>query len=238
MPKHHSAQSLNSKSKTAGRGFSNPDPRLGVYAETLLSPTDDVLTAVLERCRAANLPAMEMHPMDGQHLEVLVRATNAGKVVEVGTLGGYSGVCIARALPAHGKLFTCEINARHAAIARENFRAAGVDSKVEVLVGPAEQTLSQLSAQGPFDLVFIDADKMGYPNYARWAEEHLRVGGTLVADNTFAWGLVLQEKIDNPDHALPANAMRAFNLHVGKSPRFVTTLFPTGEGLLVAVKIA
>lgn len=221
----------------SGKAFANPDPRLGAYAEKLLAPVDDVLSSALQRCRAASLPAIEVNPMDGRHLEVLVRATNARTVVEVGTLGGYSGICIARALPDDGRLFTCELNPRHAAVARENFRAAGVDAKVELLVGPAAETLGSLAEKGPFDLVFIDADKLGYPAYALWAQEHLRVGGTLVADNTFAWGLVLQEKIDIPDHALAAKAMRAFNEAIGRNPRFRTTLFPTGEGLLVAVKI-
>ncbi len=221
----------------SGKAFGNPDPRLGVYAEHLLEPIDPLLSAALERCRAASLPAIEVNPMDGRHLEVLVRATNARNVVEIGTLGGYSGLCIARAMPPDGRLFTCESNPRHASIARENFRAAGFENRIEILVGQASQTLPTLVEKGPFDLVFIDADKLGYPHYAKWAEENLRVGGTLVADNTFAWGLVLQEKIDNPDHALAANAMRQFNERVGKSPRFRSTLFPTGEGLLVAVKV-
>ena len=222
---------------TGPKSFCNADPRLGTYAIDVFSPLDPILQEARARTLGASLPDIQVDPMDGLHLEVLVRACGARKVVEIGTLGGYSGICIARALPEDGRLYTCEISQRHAAVARQNFEAAGVADKVEILVGPASSTLPELAAQGPFDLVFVDAEKTGYPFYARWAESHLRVGGTLVADNAFAWGLVLQKRIENPDHALAAEAMREFNAYVAASPRFRATIFPTGEGLVVAVKV-
>jgi len=222
---------------TTSKSFGNADPRLGTYAMNIFSPVDAVLQEARARALNASLPDIQVNPMDGRHLEVLVRACGARKVVEIGTLGGYSGICIARALPKDGRLYTCEISERHAVIARQNFDAAGVSELVDILVGPASGTLPNLAPHGPFDLVFVDAEKAGYPFYARWAEENLRVGGTLVADNAFAWGLVLQERIENPDHASAAKAMREFNAYVAKSPRFRATILPTGEGLVVAVKI-
>jgi caffeoyl-CoA O-methyltransferase len=224
---------------SCSKSFANPDPRLGFYATGLLAPEDAELAQARERAAAASLPRMEMNPLDARHLEVLVRVSGARKVVEIGTLGGYSGLCIARALPPGGRLHTCEIDARRAAVARETFVRAGLTEVVEIHEGPAHASLAQLveRGEGPFDLVFVDADKTRYPEYLAWAEEHLRVGGTLVADNVFAWGLVLQERIENPDHALVAKAMRAFNTHLASSPRWRATFLPTGEGLAVAVKV-
>ena len=125
--------------------------------------------------------------MDGLHLELLARAAGARRAVEIGTLGGYSGVCLLRGMP-DGRLDTFELEPRNAAVARESFEKAGVAGRARIHVGPAVDKLREIEADGPFDLVFIDADKTGYPAYLTWAEEHLRVGGIVLLDNAFGWG--------------------------------------------------
>lgn len=222
---------------TESKSYAVTDPRLHAYARSVFPPLDPILEAARARCRAASLPPIDVEPMDGLHLEILARATGATQVVEIGTLGGVSGISLARALPQGGILHTCEIHEKHASVARANFEAAGVADKVVVHVGPATATLEALAAEGPFDFVFLDADKGSYPAYARWAAENLRMGGVLVADNTFAWGLVIQDRIENPDHARAVRAMREFNAWVAGCGRFRATVLPTGEGLTVAVKV-
>lgn len=168
--------------------------------------------------------------MDGLHLEVLACAIQARRAVEFGTLGGYSGVCLLRGMGNEGRLYTLEIDPDHAAVAAEAFRLAGVESQAEILTGPAIENAPKLEPNGPFDLVFIDADKENYVTYLNWAAEHLRVGGMVIADNTFAWGQVLE-----PESATGAE-LRAFNVEMASGGRFRSTIFPTGEGLTVGIK--
>ena len=143
-----------------------------------------MLREIRERTVAAGLPAIAVGKMDGLHLELLARAANARRAVEIGTLGGYSGVCLLRGMP-DGRLDTFELEPKNAEVARESFTRAGVVDRVRIHVGPAAEKLRDIEGDGPFDLVFIDADKTGYPTYLTWAEEHLRVGGVVLLDNTF-----------------------------------------------------
>jgi len=221
---------------SSGKTYANTDLRIADYVESLFLPVDTILEAAKQRCRDASLPDISVNDMDGLHVEILALAAGAKKAVEIGTLGGISGIRIARALGEGGVLHTCELHERHAAVARANFEAAGLNDRIKLHVGPALASLETLSAEGPFDFIFVDADKTGYPAYAQWAASNLRVGGTLVADNTFAWGLVLQERIDNPDMAAAAKAIRTFNSYITSHPDFRATQLPTGEGLTVAVR--
>src|SRR5262249_52086334 len=155
------------------------------YVEELLEPEDAILREIRDRSAQEGLPRIAVGPFDGRHLEVLARMAGARRIVEIGTLGGYSGVCLARALPPGGKLDTFEYEPKHARVAEESFRRAGVADRVRIHVGPAIDRLPEIEPEGPFDLVFIDADKGGYPAYLAWATRNLRVGGTVVADNVF-----------------------------------------------------
>ena len=222
--------------------FGNGDERLGNYCSEVFRPVHPILQKVLDNCAAQSLPKINVNEMDGRHLEFFVKIATGSPgsknlIVEIGTLGGYSAICMALALPPEGKLISLELNQRNARIARENISMAGLDDKIEVRVGNAAETLKTLTEYGPFDLIFIDADKAQYPVYGEWAVQNLRKGGVLLADNTFAWGLVLQNNIDNPDMAENVKGIRSYNNFVANEPRLISTLFPTGEGLTASVRI-
>jgi len=215
------------------KGFGATDPRIAPYVETLLEPEDEILREIRARSSAEGLPTIAVGPFDGRHLEVLARMCAARRVIEIGTLGGYSGTCLARALPADGVLHTFELEPRHALVAAESFRRAGVAAKVRIHVGPALEKLRDIEGQGPFDLVFIDADKAGYPGYLAWAEQHLRVGGVVIADNVFRRAAF---PLPN-DPPAAADGIRRFNDSLARSGRFRTTMLPLEDGFAVGVKL-
>lgn len=154
---------------------------------------DAALDAALAASAAAGLPAINVSAAHGKLLHLLARAVGARRILEIGTLGGYSAIWLARALPPGGRLVTLEIDPRHAAVAEANLRAAGVADAVEVLVGPALELLPQLAAKGgpPFDFAFIDADKPSNPEYFDWAVRLARPGAIVVVDNVVRDGAVI-----------------------------------------------
>jgi caffeoyl-CoA O-methyltransferase len=174
--------------------------------------------------------------MDGLHLEVLARAGRVRRAVEIGTLGGYSGVCLLRGMAPDGVLHTFELDPRRAELARAAFALAGVGERARIHVGRAEERLRDIEREGPFDLVFVDADKGGYPAYLAWAEEHLRVGGMLLADNTFGFGHVHDPAWRGED-ASSMEPLRVFSERLARGGRFRATMLPTAEGLSLGVKI-
>jgi predicted O-methyltransferase YrrM len=161
-------------------------------AERLLGP-DPALAAALEANAAGGLPAIDVSAPQGKMLHLLARMLGARRVLEVGTLGGYSTICLARALPAGGKLVTLEIDPHHAEVARGNIARAGVEDRVEIRVGRAIDSLEAMIAagEGPFDLVFIDADKQSNADYVRAALELTRPGSAIVVDNVVREGKVI-----------------------------------------------
>ena len=177
------------------------------YLETVFQPEDQILKEVKDRSEKRGLPAIQVGKMDGLHLEVITRATGAKKAVEIGTLGGYSGICIARGMGQEGKLYTFEYEPTHAEVARESFKKAGVLEQVELWVGPALENLPKINPYGPFDLVFIDADKVSYAHYLKWAAENLKTGGVVLADNTFAWGLIADEDFETVEDEAAVKAL-------------------------------
>jgi caffeoyl-CoA O-methyltransferase len=214
------------------KGFGQADPALARWAERTFAPEDDVLADIRTRAAAAGLPAIAVGRMDGLHLEVVARAAGAKKAVELGTLAGYSGVCLLRGLGDGGFLHTFEYEPRHAAVAQESFRRAGLADRVRIHVGAALERLPDIEAEGPFDLVFIDADKSGYPAYLDWAERHLRTGGMVLCDNAFAWGRVTETGADPGVGAIAATDAR-----LGAGGRWRATMLPTAEGLAMGVKL-
>jgi caffeoyl-CoA O-methyltransferase len=214
------------------KGFSQTDPELERWAAGVFQPEDDVLREIRERSVREGLPAIAVGKFDGLHLEVLTRASGAQKAVEIGTLGGYSGVRILRGLGPHGVLHTFEYLEKHARVASESFHKAGVAARAHIHLGPALEKLPEIEAEAPFDLVFIDADKEGYPAYLAWAAEHLREGGVLLADNAFGFG-----EIHLPGGDLGRIALRKFNQELAQGGRFRATMLPTAEGLALGVKI-
>ena len=217
------------------KAFGQSSPELAEYVGREFGPEDDVLAEVRERSLAAGLPAIQMGPFDNLHLEILTRAIGARKAVEIGTLGGYSGISIVRGLAPGGVLHTFEYEPKHADVAGDSFRRAGFSDRVQVHVGPALEHLPEIEGEGPFDLVFIDADKRNYPNYLAWAEEHLRVGGVVLGDNAFAWGNVVRDTPGADGDA--GRAIAAFNHRLARGGRFRATMLPTAEGLAMGVKI-
>lgn len=153
---------------------------------------DASLAAALEASRAAGLPDIAVSPLQGRFLHVIARAMGARSILEIGTLGGFSTICLGTALPSDGRLISLEAEPHHAEVARASIARAGL-ANVEVLVGRAQDTLPRLIADGagPFDLVFIDADKEGYPDYLTWSLELTRPGSLIVADNVVRQGQVV-----------------------------------------------
>jgi caffeoyl-CoA O-methyltransferase len=166
-------------------------------------------------------------PSEGRLLYLLMKMVAAKKIVEVGTLVGYSAIHMARALPAGGKLWSVEYAEKHAEVARGNLAAAGLADKATVVVGAGRDVLPTLASNGPFDAVFIDADKENYDFYGRWAVENLRSGGLVIGDNAYFFGKLME---DSPG----ARAMRAFHELVAAACDSVCV--PTPDGLVVGIK--
>jgi caffeoyl-CoA O-methyltransferase len=204
--------------------------QLDQYVTTLFAPDDDVMQWIQSEAVRNDLPAISIRPFEGRLLQFLMKSIMAIKVVEIGTLAGYSGTWLARALPADGKLFTLEKSAKHAQVARASFERAGVTDKVVLLEGSALDNLGKLTAQGPFDFVFIDADKGGYPEYLTWTIENLRPGGMVAAHNAFRAGKILAPESDDD------RAMLAFNEAIASNPRLDSYIFGVGDGMAVGLK--
>lgn len=179
------------------------------YIDGLFAPDDAVLTAALEASRAAGLPDIQVSAGQGKFLYLLAKLVGARRILELGTLGGYSAIWLARALPADGRMVSLEFEPRHAKVASANIARAGLADKVEVIVGAALDTLPGVidRADGPFDLVFLDADKVNYPNYFRQIMRGVRSGSLVLADNVIRRGSVLSPPAGDPSAA----AARAFN---------------------------
>jgi predicted O-methyltransferase YrrM len=163
-------------------------------------PSDDAAAAALEASRAANLPAISVSPSQGKLLELFVRMVGAKRVLEFGTLGGYSTIWMAKALPNDGRVVTFELEPRHAEVARKNLAHAGLAGRVEVRVGAALELVAGLAAErvAPFDLVFIDADKPNNPNYVRAVMDLVHVGSVIIVDNVVRDGRVADPKDEDP----------------------------------------
>jgi predicted O-methyltransferase YrrM len=168
-------------------------------AATVVSHDED-LQAALEAAEVSGLPSIQVSPPQGKLLQMLVRLLGARTVLEFGTLGGYSSILMARALGAGGRLITLEANPDYAEVARASIERAGLADLVEVLVGPALEALPALEEEGagPFDLVFIDADKANTPNYFAWALDQTRPGGLIIADNVVRGGTLAESDSDDP----------------------------------------
>jgi len=195
------------------------------YIHSLLLGPDAALEAALKDSAAAGLPGIQVSPAQGKMLHVLARAMGARRVLEIGTLGGYSTIWLARALPDEGRLVTLEIEPRHAEVARKNIARAGLSDKVELRLGRAEETLHRLVAEksAPFDLVFIDADKPGYADYFGWALQLTRPGSLIIADNVVRKGEVANEASKDAN----VQGIRRFHEAVAQEPRVSATVMQT-----------
>jgi predicted O-methyltransferase YrrM len=195
------------------------------YITETLVPPDAVLEAALEASDAAGLPRIAVAPNQGKLLQLLARARGARRILEIGTLGGYSTIWLARALPAGGRLITLEVEPKHAEVARANIARAGLASVIDVRLGAALETLPRLAAEraGPFDLTFIDADKSNIPSYFEWALKLAAPGGLIVVDNVIRDGAVVDDASTDPS----VKGVRRLNELLRAEPRVSATTIQT-----------
>jgi predicted O-methyltransferase YrrM len=200
------------------------------YVDSLLGADPD-LDRALKGIREADMPEVSVAPGYGRLLTILAAATGAREALEIGALGGVSGICIARGLAAGGTLTSLELRPEYAEIARSHAEAAGVGDRVRLMVGDALESLEKLAGEGRrFDFVFIDADKGRYPDYLEWSIRLARPGALIVADNVLLRGRVGDPGAPGPSVA----AMRIFNERLAGDPRLVATILPGYDGLAVA----
>jgi predicted O-methyltransferase YrrM len=195
------------------------------YLSSLFVGDDPDLKRALAQSAAARLPQIAVSAVQGKLLYLLARLQGARRILEIGTLGGYSAIWLARALPSDGRLITLEIDPEHAAVARANLAAAGLDAKVRVEVAPALQTLDGLIAQGeqPFDLIFIDADKQNNPNYLARALDLSRPGTLVIVDNVVRGGAIVDS---SENDSAVVGTRRALEM-LATDPRFNATALQT-----------
>jgi predicted O-methyltransferase YrrM len=208
------------------------------YIVNLFHPADPALEATLADSAAAGLPEIAVSPVYGKLLTLLAQAVGARRILEIGTLGGYSTICLARALPPDGRLITLEFNPLHADIARANIDRAGLADRVEIIVGRASDSLAVLAAagRGPFDFIFIDADKPSYPAYLDWSLRLSRPGTLIVADNVVRQGRI----VDDDDDDENVRGIREFNRKLAAQPQADATILQTVsskgyDGLAIAL---
>ena len=208
------------------------------YFDALFIGEDAAFSGALQATAAANMPAISVSPTQGKLLHLLARLQRAQRILEIGTLGGYSTIWLGRALPSDGKLITLEIDPAHAAVAQANIERAGLADKVDVRVGAAIQLLPQIAAEGgaPFDVVFIDADKASTPDYLTWALQLTQAGSLIIIDNVVRDGKVIDESSEDPS----VQGVRRALAMMANEPRLsVTALQTVGskgyDGLAIAL---
>ncbi|MFE9993606.1 O-methyltransferase [Streptomyces avermitilis] len=207
------------------------------YFTTLLAPEDEALTAALRDSDAAGLPHINVAPNQGKLLQLLAEIQGARRILEIGTLGGYSTIWLGRALPQDGRLISFEYDARHAEVARRNLARAGLDRISEVRVGPALESLPKLADERPepFDLVFIDADKVNNPHYVEWALKLTRPGSLIVVDNVVRGGGVTDAGSADPSVRGTRSALELIAEHPKLSGTAVQTVGSKGyDGFALA----
>lgn len=200
-------------------------PQILKYVDTLHGKHDSALAAAFDV--PDGIPAIQVGPNEGKLLTVLMRLISAKKVVEVGTLVGYSAIRLAQGLPKDGHVWSVEYEQKHADVARRNIERAGLSDRITVVVGAGVDVLPMLEKNGPFDAVFLDADKENYHRYGKWAVANLRKGGLVIGDNTFLFGELMAD-------TERAKAMRAFHEHVAATCESVQITTP--DGMLVGIK--
>lgn len=196
--------------------------RIDDYVANLFAPPDEALEAALRESEREGLPAINVSASEGKLLQLLVEISGARRILEIGTLGGYSTIHFARALPEDGDVISLELDGHHAEVARRNVGRAGLTERVEIRVGDARRGLEGLveNGEGPFDLIFIDADKEGYPEYLDWSLRLSRPGTLILGDNAIRNGSVMA-----PDDS-SSRAMREFNEKLAREPRLSAIVVP------------
>ena len=201
------------------------------YVTELFAAEDEILSDLRAEIVEAGFPLIHIDAAEGRLLQVLLGAIGAKKVIELGTLGGYSAIWMARALPSDGRLVTLELEMERAELARRFIRRAGLEDRVEVRVGVALELLEVLAGDGPYDAVFIDADKENYPAYLDWCASNVRSGGLVIGDNAFRSGAVLDDGTSDAG----VRGIQEFNRRLASDPRFTSIVVPTRDGVAIAL---
>ena len=203
------------------------------YLIARTTPENEFLRELREASIKADLPAIWISPEQAVLMDILLRLSNSQRILEVGTLGGYSAVAMAQALGPNGQVDTCEINPEHVAFARNWISRGGFDEKIHVHEGDALTTLPTLAQGQPYDAVFIDADKANYASYLNLTLDMLKPGGLMMVDNAFAYGHILEDQTTTDD----VWAIRAFNDLMAREARVSAQIIPVADGLWVGVKL-
>lgn len=202
------------------------------YMVGLFSCEDELLVSLRREAVEAGLPEIQISPEQGAFMQVLLRGMGARRVIEVGTLGGYSAIVMARALPADGELVTIERDPLRAEFARNQIERAGLSGVARVLVGSGADVLErELAGSGPYDFAFLDADKPGYVRYLELIYPMMRSGGLIAGDNALAWGRIAEADVDDES----VRGMQAFNQAVAQHPGLQGCLVPIGDGMCIGV---
>jgi caffeoyl-CoA O-methyltransferase len=208
------------------------------YISNLFEDEDDCLKATEQAIIESGIPQISISPNQGKFLQLMAKVSKAKKILEVGTLGGYSTIWMARALPAHGKMITLEIEEKHAKVARQNFDRCGLASKIDIRLGKAIEVMPLLEQEGagPFDMIFIDADKPPYTEYFQWALKLSRPGTLIIADNVIREGKVLLD--ESPDEMVAG--VKRFNAFLSQCKEVDATIFQTvgskeHDGMAIAI---
>ncbi len=207
------------------------------YVTDVFGLDDPDLVTVRKELEQQELSFMAISPLEGRILQFLIKAFNVRQIVEVGTLFGYSAMCMARVLPEGGRVITLEKNPEHHAVAKKLFNGSGLGTKIEALGGDAVESLRSIESRGPFDMVFIDANKAGYVDYLNWAEQNVRKGGLIVGDNTFLFGALWGDSDDREAGPAQIRGMKEFNSRLADSSKYNSILIPTHEGLTIGQKL-
>jgi predicted O-methyltransferase YrrM len=211
--------------------------KIDSYIDNLFIPPDSALEQNLADAQAAGLPSIAVAPAQGRMMYLMAKMAGAKRILEIGTLGGYSTTLLARALPENGKVITLELKQGNADVARKNIDRAGVGGRVEIRVGPAGETLTKMIAakEEPFDMVFIDADKTGYVGYLNQVLQLSHSGTVILSDNLIRHGAVLP---DHPNPDADARAITEFNKLIASHPRLESILLPIVKGKIDGMAIS
>ena len=211
---------------------------INAYLDRVFSLEDDFLRQLNKDAEAQGIPSISIAPEQISFLNMIMKAVDAKHVIEIGSLGGYSAISMARALPSDGKLVACEVSEKHANFITDKVREAHLEHVITVLQGPALETLTeylQEVPQGSIDAVFIDADKLNYTNYFNLVFPFIKKGGLIIGDNAMAFGKIAMDTPDEePDNVL---ALRAFNDLISSHPDLQSTLVPLGDGMVIGLKL-
>ena len=212
------------------------ETKRSLYLRRVFSSEDTILKSIREQAQKDRVGYMQISAYEGGILQFLCRALKIKKVVEIGTLYGYSALMMARALPADGRVFTLDMDKKRQEKAQALTAKDPAGKKIRFLPGRASESLQKLTKQAPFDMVFIDADKNSYMDYLRWSNQNLKSGGLLTADNSFLFGAVYGEAERAQTDKKALKTMLAFNKEVAQSGLYTGTLIPTAEGLTVGIR--